>query len=234
MSVDQSVSSVPGFITQNTCRLTRKRCNVATAFVDNYSKLSCVHVHESTGADEAIAAKKAFETHAQLNGVKVRHCHADNGVFNSEAFRDEIGKSQQTISFCGVGAHHQSGVAERKIRALTELARTQLLHAMNHNRKAISIHLWPYALRHASYLHNLFPRDGQKASPIEIFSSSRVRPKLKHAHPFGCPVHVLERELQNQGSLPRWDPRARVGIHLGHSPHHAASVGLILNQLGRK
>ena len=198
--------------------------------MDNFSRLSYVHAHETTNAEEAIEAKKAFEAYAQLHGVKVKHCHADNGIFNSEAFRDAVSKAHQTISFCGVGAHHQSGIAERMIRELSELARTQLLHAMNHNRKAISIHLWPYALRHASYLHNLFPRTGKKDSPIEAFSSSRVRPRLKHAHPFGCPVYVLQKELQDGNSLPRWDPRARVGIYLGHSPHHAASVGLILNQ----
>ena len=66
-------------------------------------------------------------------------------------------------------------------------------------------------------------------SPIELFSHSKVRPNLEHFHPFGCPVYVLDERLQGGNKLPRWEPRARVGIHLGRSPHHAASVGLILN-----
>ena len=42
---------------------------------------------------------------------------------------------------------------------------------------------------------------------------------------------VLEAALQTAGATqPRWNPRCRVGIYLGSSPHHASSVGLILNQ----
>ena len=29
--------------------------------------------------------------------------------------------------------------------------------------------------------------------------------------------------------IPKWDPRARVGVYLGHSPCHAGNVALILN-----
>ena len=49
-----------------------------------------------------------------------------------------VESSHQSISFCGVGAHHQSGVAEHRIRELTELARTQLLHAIHNNPKAVN------------------------------------------------------------------------------------------------
>ena len=140
-----------------------------------------------------------------------------------------VEQSRQTISFCGVGAHHQSGVAEHRVRELTEMARTQLLHAMHNNPKAVNVHLWPYALRHASYLFNHFPRHGKTESPLEIFSSSRVRPNLQHLHPFGCPVYVLAHQLQNHQKLPRWNTRTHVGVYLGHSPYHAASVGLILS-----
>ena len=232
VSVDQMDATIPGFVAQAKGRLTRKRYKTATIFVDHVSRLSYVHVHHSTGAAEAIEAKKCFEECAQVHGVTVRHYHADNGIFNSKEFKQAVRESQQTISFCGVGAHHQAGVAEHRIRDLSELARTQLLHAQNHNPKAVTPHLWPCALRHASYLYNLFPRGGKALSPIEIFSSSRAQPNLKHAHPFGCPVCVLEEALQTQGgsSPKRWNPRCRVGVYLGASPHHAASVGMILNQ----
>ena len=231
VSVDQLDATIPGFVAQNSGRLTRKRYKTATVFVDHVSRLSYVHVHYTTDAKDAIEAKKCFEEYAQAHGVTVRHYHADNGIFNSKEFRAAVRESQQTISFCGVGAHHQSGVAEHRIRELSELARTQLLHAMNHNPKAVTPALWPCASRHASYLYNLFPRGNKVLSPLELFSSSRVQPNLKHAHPFGCPVYVLERALQTAGgSQPRWNPRCRVGVYLGASPHHASSVGLILNQ----
>ena len=36
-------------------------------------------------------------------------------------------------------------------------------------------------------------------------------------------------ELASNKTLPRWNPRARLGAYLGQSPHHAANVSLILN-----
>ena len=32
-----------------------------------------------------------------------------------------------------------------------------------------------------------------------------------------------------ENKSPKWDPRSRVGIYLGHSPTHAGSVALVLN-----
>ena len=48
-------------------------------------------------------------------------------------FLQDIKENAQQITFCGVGAHHQNGITEKKIRDLVENARTQLIHAM---------HLW--------------------------------------------------------------------------------------------
>ena len=123
MPHDALKSSVPGLIAQNCpdddqenprpkCKLTKRRHRHATVFVDHCSRLSCVHVHETTDADDAIAAKKAFEQHARERGVTIKHYHADNGIFKSAAFLQEVTKCQQTISFCGVDAHHQNGVAD--------------------------------------------------------------------------------------------------------------------------
>ena len=191
VSVDQMVSSVPGLLAQNSGRLTRKRYKIATVFVDHASRLGYVHVHTSTDATEALEAKHAFETCARSYGIRVKRYHADNGIFNSREFLNDIEEKKQHITFCGVGAHHQSGIAEHRIRELTEMARTQLLHAMHNNPKAVNIHLWPYALRHASHIFNSFPRQSKNRSPLEIFTDGPVRPNLEHIHPFGCPVYVL-------------------------------------------
>ena len=55
--------------------------------------------------------------------------------------------------------------------------------------------------------------------------------RLIHFHTFGCPVYILDAVLQSVGGggLPKWDPRARIGIYLGHSPSHAGSVALVMN-----
>ena len=52
--------------------------------------------------------------------------------------------------------------------------------------------------------------------------------EIKHGHTWGCPVFVLEVRAQS-GHFPKWDPEARVGIYLDHSPCHAGSVLLVLH-----
>ena len=48
-------------------------------------------------------------------------------------------------------------------------------------------------------------------------------------HPFGCPVYVLAQELQDGKSLPKWEPRAKVGVYLGTSRENASNVAHVLN-----
>ena len=86
-----------------------------------------------------------------------------------------------------------------------------LLYAMKRWPAAININLWPYAMRAASDTHNSLPMVGQEKSPMEIFSGVNIRPSIKHHHPFGCPVYVLDGDLQaNKGSRKKWADRARV------------------------
>ena len=112
VSVDQLVSSVPGYYALSSGNASKKRYKVATVFVDHFSRLGYVHVSESTSAEDAIEAKQAFERYAHSHGVSIKHYHCDNGIFKSKLFRQHFDKSHQTITFCGVNAHHQNGVAE--------------------------------------------------------------------------------------------------------------------------
>ena len=79
--------------------------------------------------EETLQTKQAFERVAASHNVTVKHYHCDNGLFDSAIFNNNIVRSNQTISFCGVNAHHQNGKAERVIRDCTDGARTSLLHA---------------------------------------------------------------------------------------------------------
>jgi hypothetical protein len=79
--------------------------------------------------------------------------------------------AKQLITFCGVGAHFQNGVAEKRIRDLQESARTMMLQAANKQPTSHSISLWPYALRLANDVCNSTPtKDSEHQLPIEIFS----------------------------------------------------------------
>ena len=215
-------------IGQTTGRLTTSRYKVATVFVDHYSDIDYVHVQETTSAEDTLEAKARFERFAQERGVVIRHYHADNGIFASNGFRESVRDCGQTISFCGVGAHHQNGIAERRIQDLTDSARASMAHAA-HKNPAVTANLWPYALCYASYVRRLFPKEGEALSPDEKFSASPVRPTTKFLHPFGCPVYVLKANLQSGGPHSKWDDRSRVGVYLGPSRHHASNVSLVLN-----
>jgi len=112
ISVDQMISKVPGPIAQSTGKLTLNHYNIATIFVDNFSSLDYVHLQQSTSAEDTIKDKLAFECFATYHGIHIKHYHADNGIYASKAFRKAINSASQTISFCGVNAHHQNGVAK--------------------------------------------------------------------------------------------------------------------------
>ena len=238
MSVDQLESSTPGLIGQLRGWITHKRYKVATVFVDHHSGLTFVYLQQSTDGEETVRAKEAFERFAHQHGVKVEHYHADNGRFHDRVWLDHVHAKGQTQSFCGVGAHHQNGVSEKRIRDLQDAARCMLLHAQRRWPQAITANLWPYAIRLAADIDNSTPRLPKRGerkkeceSPIEKFSQLQVRPNLKYYHPFGCPCYVLDAAMQDRKKGPKWSERARVGIYLGQSPRHARSVALVLNPI---
>jgi Reverse transcriptase (RNA-dependent DNA polymerase) len=230
VSMDQMVSAITGLVPQMKGFLTHQRYTVATIFVDHFSGLSFVHLQKGSTATETIEAKRAFERYSKSHGILVQHYHADNGIFETKEFQDAIHTDGQTISFCGVNAHHQNGRAEKKIRDLQEHTRTMILHAQHRWPSAINPHLWPQAMKTANDLNNRAPGIKTGISPLELFSQVDVTPKIKHSHTFGAPVYVLDQALQNQGgSIPKWNQRSNVGIYVGISPRHSRKVALVLN-----
>ncbi len=228
VSVDQMESSSVGFIGQMKGRLTTRRYKYATVFVDHYSRYTYVYLQSSIDSEETAQAKSAFEAHARSMGVQILSYHADNGRFADNAFLHSVREGFQTITFCGVNAHWQNGIAERMIRTLRESARTQLLHCIAHWPSAVTTHLWPYALSYSAVLHNQLP-NAKGETPLNLFSGVSVQPNPIHHHTFGCPVYALDNNLQGGNHIKHWQPRARLGIYLGPSPRHARTVSLVLN-----
>ena len=227
VSVDQRESPVPGLLPQTKGQHTRQRFTCATVFVDQYSGLDYVHLQTSLSGQQTLEAKIAFERFATTHGVQIKHYHRDNGRFAEKLFKQAVEASNQTISFCGVNAHHQNGIAERRIRDLQDMACAMLLHAKHNWQDAIHPSLWPYALKHASNIRQSAAQEGAQ-SPLETFARVTIRPNLDHFHTFGCPVYILDENLQSNNKISKWDARARVGIYLGQSPEHASSVPYVL------
>jgi hypothetical protein len=102
--------------------------------------------------------------------VAIKHYHANNGIFATNKWLANVEAAKQSITFCGVGAHFQNGVAEKRICDLQESVQTMMLQAANKWPTAHSISLWPYALRLANDVRNSTPtKDSEHQSP-EIFS----------------------------------------------------------------
>ncbi len=202
-----------------------------TIFCDHASGFLYVRHQTSLNACETISSKRAFERVCGENGVKVKKFRADNHPFGSEAFRKALEEDDQSITFSGVGAHHQNGVAENAVGTTTRWARSMMLHAMIHWPEQSDTKLWAFALDHAVWLWNHIPKRGTLLSPYEIFTGQHYidYSHLMRSHVWGCPAYVLDPKLQDGKKIPKWNPRSRRGVYLGVSPEHSSTVGRILN-----
>ena len=229
VSVDQLESPIPGLIAQMKGIPTVTRYKAATIFVDHFSRLSYIHLQPTLSSEDTVKAKQAFEHYAASYGVGILHYHADNGRFADKLFLQSVEDQQQTITFCGVNAHFQNGIAEKRIQDIQDLAQTAMLHASSNWPTAFSSHLWPYALRCVNETLICAPKRKDGLSAMNLFSGTTVLTNIRSFHPFGCPVYVLHNTLQARIKISKWDSHSRLGLYLGPSPRHARSVGLVLN-----
>jgi hypothetical protein len=115
----------------------------------------------------------------------IKHYHADNGRFADNAFMQSVAESGQTISFCGVNAHFQNGIAEKRIRDLSEQARKQLLHAKARLQRQLRLifGLMPYAMQMIFATQLPTKRTGahlwnDSAVPTSVQNSETITPSV--------------------------------------------------------
>ena len=210
-------------------QLSERYCG-GTIFVDIATGLTRCYFQHSLNADETIRSKLKYEREAAEAGVHVQSYHADNGIYTSAKFTEEIHKRGQKLTFCGVGAHHGNGIAERGIRTTVTSARVMLLHAMLRWPDTTTPDLWPMAMKHAEYLSNRLPRLSNGWSSVEMFLRTTLDPSDFQQLPvWGCPLYCLSPTLQDGRKLPKWQPRSRRGQYMGRSPQHASTVHLARN-----
>ena len=227
--VDQLESPAPGLIAQLKGIPTTKRYKAATIFVDHFSRLSFVRLQSTLTSEDTLQAKKAFEKYSESNGVQIKHYHADNGRFVDKTFTNDVIANNQQVTYCGVNAHFQNGVAEKQIQDLQDLTQTAILHASARRPKAFSNHLWPYALRYVNETIISVPKRQDGKSAVQIFADTSVFQRMSAFRPFGCPVYILDNNLQAGMKISKWQTWAHVGLYPRHSPMHAKTVVLVLN-----
>ena len=91
---------------------------------------------------------------------------------------------------------------------------------------------WPFAMKAVAERLNSLQVDTQGRTPESILHDIKVEEiPVKSFHTLFCPTYVLDARLQSAGGAgpPKWEPRSRIGVYLGHSPFHAGSVALVWN-----
>ena len=232
VSMDQIVSAQPGLIPQMSGFLTSRRIWGCTTFCDHVSDFVYVHLMRDFTVDETILAAKAFEKVLSQASRRVKHYHADNGAFAHKGFLDHVNRADQKITFCAVGAHHQNGIIENKNKMLTLSARTLLLHGIRMWPQMIDTMFWPFAFKAAAERHNCLSLNDSGITPnAALHGIAQTDIPVKTFHTLFCPVYVLDARAQSAGGpgTPKWEPRSRIGVYLGHSPFHAGSVALVFN-----
>ncbi len=130
-------------------------------------------------SSETLDAKCAFECFTAKHGVQIKHYHCDNGRFADNEFCTACEAQQQKLTFYGVNAPFQNGIAEQAICDFLEGARNQLLYARQHWLQPVNTALWPYALCHVAYLDNVLPPLEGGQSKLDLFNSIQVGSNIR-------------------------------------------------------
>ena len=187
MFTDQLESRVRGRLLHTAGREqeSNKFCG-SSVFVDAASGYVHIEHQVSLGATDSINAKSSFERMVRDLGVSVSQYHADNGIYNSKAYVQDLIDNQQDIRYSGVGAKWQNGVAEGTIRTVVSKARILMIHAALHWPEEEDETLWPLALTHAAYLFNHTPGEMNGIAPFEVFASQVSDHKIIKAPTLGA------------------------------------------------
>ena len=92
---------------------TSKKLTGGTLFYDHASQHIYLVHQVSLRTGETLEAKRRYERFMRTHGINVKAYRADNKSFGDDVFMQDIAGCHQTITFSGVGAHHQNAVAER-------------------------------------------------------------------------------------------------------------------------
>jgi len=200
-------------------------------FVDHASGKIFNFPQFSTSSSETVRSAERLEAIAEDEGFRIQKYHADNGIFAKSEFKEHCDQQKIKYNFGGVGAKFQNGIAERNIKTVAQYARANMLHLATHWPQQANASFWPQAVDYAIWVFNRMPNMTSGITPNELWSSARGNAgiELSRTHVFGCPVYVLDPALQDGKKIPKWNPRARLGLFLGFSALHSSQVPMVLN-----
>ena len=236
VSINQYISHIPGCL-PNTMgwEATKDQYHGGTLFVNHASGFIFIKHQVSLSAGETLIGRCQFEQYALQLSITIESYHAGNAPFSSSAFAKDFTACGQTISFSGVGEHHQNGTTKHAIKTITSWACTMMLHSVLMWPECSNLHLWPFAMQHTIYLWTHLPaQSSPHLSSIELFTQTHFSSYsfLAHLHVLGSlvfmswiPSFKMARRLLNGILMPilgclsktlhsSWsDPQSPYGFH---------------------
>ncbi len=89
-----------------------------------------------------------------------------------------------------------------------------------------------FAIKAAAERINSLHIDTEGNTPESKFYGINIENiPVKSYHTMFCPCYILDSRQHNAGSIgpPKWEPRSKIRVYLGHSPFHTGSVALVYN-----
>jgi hypothetical protein len=173
VSSDGMEAGVPEHVMTTSGLPSTRRYKYCSFWVDHFSQLVYVTMHESKEAKELVCSKHKFEAFASRYGVSIKSIRADNGVYTAKMFQDCL-QNQQQLTFFAVGAHWQNGIAERFIGRIVQCARTILLHAMSKWPDIITEDMWSFAIWHMVNFQNELIHKDKNSTPFQLFTGQEA------------------------------------------------------------
>ena len=121
------------------------------------------HLNGVTSLD-TLEGKHKYKRITNTLSVNVKSYHVDNLRYNNNKITTDCKATEQTLTFCGVGTHHQNAVAKSRVKYLYYGDRTVLLHAKLKWPEIISINVWPYTTQTFIDRHNKLSVDDKGTS----------------------------------------------------------------------
>ena len=196
-------------------RLSRTGFRYLLVLVDDHSRWKSVYFlkRKSDAPDRIKSFIASFNALASLGKDSpvrvVGSFHTDNaGEFTSHEFESFLDKELIALTTSAPHVHQLNGVAERAIRSIFNLVRSQL------EWSNAPISFWDYAVAHAvDVLNRTSGPPGSKQSAFELVTGNL--PRIMHIMPFGCRAIAVRPSPSVVKS--EFMAHAQRGINLGRS-----------------
>ncbi|KRY11615.1 Retrovirus-related Pol polyprotein from transposon TNT 1-94 [Trichinella patagoniensis] len=173
-------------------------------FIDDYSRFTVVYLLKTK--DEAVDRIKYYvatlHTKFGRNPVTLR---TDNGrEYVNQRLRNFLREKEIEHQFSSPYAPQKNGVAERKNRALVEMAKCMLTDAK------LPECFWGEAVCTAAYLQNRLPSRSISKTPFELWTG--IKPNVEHIRIFRSKAYSYIPKQKRR----KWDNKAREGVIVGY------------------